>query len=351
MQVSIVQSENTLEGTMTTTRCPGALPALAIAALLAVAPGARAEDLIPFKMGISAPSFTILPVHFADLGGFYAKNGLKVEIVNSEGGTRGISVLLSGELQAMHVGLAPAVQANLKGADLRLIAATVNLLPFTVFATKQTTPPLQKGAKVAISTFGSETDIAVSVMLKQLGMTRDDVDITQIGGTTQRLGAMIAGRVDAAPLLEPAVSAARERGFPIVVDLAAQKTPWIFDAVVVTRTYLEEHPDHLTRFLKAYVEGTYKAFADETWAKEVIAKRFKTGDPKVIDATYRDFASQTAHDLAPSIEGAKSVLAQLKAINLQVGSDNPMDYLDLGLIDKLKAEGFFAAMQKQYGVK
>jgi hypothetical protein len=66
-------------------------------------------------------------------------------------------------------------------------------MPFTVFATKATNPPLQKGATVAISTFGSETDIAVSIMLAQLGMTRDDVAITQIGGTTQRLGAMIAG--------------------------------------------------------------------------------------------------------------------------------------------------------------
>ena len=172
-------------------------PAAMLAALLFLATAAaRAEDLIPFRMGISAPSFTILPVHFADVGGFYVKNGLKVEIVNSEGGTRGLQVLLSGELQAMHVGLAPAVQANLKGADLRLIAATVNLMPFTVFATKPTNPPLPKGATVAISTFGSETDIAVSIMLAQLGMTRDDVTITQIGGTTQRLGAMIAGRVD-----------------------------------------------------------------------------------------------------------------------------------------------------------
>ena len=336
---------------MLTTRCPGALPALMAAALLAAAPAARAADLIPFKMGISAPSFTILPVHFADLGGFYEKNGLKVEIVNSEGGTRGIQVLLSGELQAMHVGLAPAVQANLKGADLRLVAATVNLMPFTFFATKPTNPPLQKGATIAISTFGSETDIAVSIMLAQLGMTRDDVTITQIGGTTQRLGAMIAGRVDVAPLLEPAVTAARERGFPVVVDLAAKKTPWIFDAVVVTRSYLKEHPDVLTRFLKAYIEGAEKAFGDEKWAKEVIAKRFKTNDPKVIDATYRDYVASTARDLTPSVEGAKSVLAQLKAIKLQVGSDNPMDYLDLGLIDKLKAEGFIAATQKQYGVK
>jgi NitT/TauT family transport system substrate-binding protein len=323
-----------------------------LAALLCLATGAaRAEDLIPFRMGISAPSFTILPVHFADLGGFYEKNGLKVEIVNSEGGTRGLQVLLSGELQAMHVGLAPAVQANLKGADLRLIAATVNLMPFTVFATKKTDPPLRKGATVAISTFGSETDIAVSIMLAQLGMTRDDVTITQIGGTTQRLGAMIAGRVDAAPLLEPAVSAARERGFPVVMDLAANKTPWIFDAVVVTRGYLEQHPDVLTRFLKAYIEGAERAFVDEKWAKEAIAKRFKTSDPKVIDATWRDYVASTARDLTPSVEGAKSVLAQLKAIGLQTGSDDPMDFLDLGLIDKLKREGFVAATQKQYGVK
>src|SRR5215467_11741780 len=158
---------------------------------------------------------------------------------------------------------------------------------------------------------------------------------------------MIAGRVDAAPLLEPAVTTARERGFPVVVDLAAQKTPWIFDAVVVTRSYLKERPDNITRFLKAYVEGATRAFADEKWAKEVISKRFKTNDPKVIDATYRDYVAETAHDLAPSVDGAKSVLAQLKAINLEVGSDNPMDYLDLSFIDKLKAEGFIAAMQKQ----
>jgi ABC-type nitrate/sulfonate/bicarbonate transport system substrate-binding protein len=136
-----------------------------------------------------------------------------------------------------------------------------------------------------------------------------------------------------------------------VIDLAAKKTPWIFDAVVVRRSYLKDHPDVLTRFLKAYIEGAERAFGDETWAKEVIAKRFKTSDPKVIDATYRDYVASTARDLTPSVEGAKSVLAQLKAINLQTGSDNPMDFLDLGLIDKLKSDGFVAAAQKQYGVK
>src|SRR5262249_60315536 len=123
-----------------TTRRRRALPLLALAALLVTAAHARAEDPIPFRMGISAPSFTILPVHFADVGGFYAKNGLNVEIVNAEGGTRGLQVLLSGELQAMHVGLAPPVQANLKGADLRLVPPTLNLMPFPALAAKQKEP-------------------------------------------------------------------------------------------------------------------------------------------------------------------------------------------------------------------
>src|SRR5512139_1926658 len=82
-------------------------------ALSLAAPGAHAADPIPFKIGISAPVVTILPVWMAETGGFYAKEGLKVEVINMEGGTRGLQVLLSGEIQGMHVGLAPALLANI----------------------------------------------------------------------------------------------------------------------------------------------------------------------------------------------------------------------------------------------
>ena len=51
-----------------------------------------------------------------------------------EGGSRGVQVLLSGEIQAMHVGLAPVVQANKQGADLRLVTSTANTIPITIFA-------------------------------------------------------------------------------------------------------------------------------------------------------------------------------------------------------------------------
>src|SRR4029077_9801761 len=87
---------------------------LTLIALLAALP-ARADDLAPFKIGISAPVVTIFPVWMAQAAGLDAKEGLKVESISMEGGSRGVQVLLSGEIQAMHVGLAPGGRAKKKG--------------------------------------------------------------------------------------------------------------------------------------------------------------------------------------------------------------------------------------------
>jgi NitT/TauT family transport system substrate-binding protein len=311
---------------------------------------AEAADPIPFKIGISAPVVTILPVWMGEAGGFYGKEGLKVEVINMEGGTRGLQVLLSGEIQGMHVGLAPAVLANKQGADLRLVTSTCNTIPITMFTKAGIGPQDLKGKTFGISTFGSETDIAISILLKNLGLTRQDVTISQIGGSSQRFAALVAGRIDVAPLIEPGITRAKEQGFNPIVDLAAANTPWIFDSVVVTSAYLRQNRATLTRFVKAYVAGAYLALSDQKKAEEVIAQKFRTSDPKVIAATYADFKRLMPRDAAPSRAGAENVLAQLEAIGTDIGSRNLNDYLDFGIIDQLKREGYFAQLEKTYPV-
>jgi len=325
---------------------------LAIAASFLAMQTARGADLTSFRIGISAPVVTIFPVWMADAAGLYATEGLKVESISTEGGSRGVQVLLSGEIQAMHVGLAPVVQANKQGADLRLVTSTANTIPITIF----TSPAIKtaqdlKGKTIGISTFGSETDVAVSIALQRLGLSRQDVTVSQIGGSSQRFGALIAGRIDAAPLLEPTITAAKEKGFNPILDLAAANTPWIFDGVVVTGSYLKEHRDTLTHFVKAYVAGAYLALSDVKRAKQVIMQKFKTEDPTVIDATYNDFKRLMPLDAAPSIAGAKNVIAQLQATGVTVGSTDVNDYVDLSVIQSLKQDGYFDAMAKAYPVR
>jgi len=331
--------------------CAAATAAALTLAGILPATAARAAELIPFKMGVSAPVVAVLPVYLAEDGGFYRKQGLKVDIISMEGGTRGVQVLLSGEIQAMHVGLSPVVAANAQGADIRAVASSTNTLPITIFTAKQSNPPLPKGSTIGISTFGSETDIALTLALKALGLKREDMTITQIGGTTQRFAAMVAGRIDAAPMLEPATTAAKQKGFAPVYDLSAAKTPWIFDAVVVTSSYLKQHADTLTHFLMAYIEGAYWGLTEEAKAKEVIAQRFKTKDSVVIDATYAEFKRLMPLDVKPSVEGARNVIDNLQQTDVKVASRKVEDYVDLSLVENLRRTGFFADLQRRYGIK
>jgi NitT/TauT family transport system substrate-binding protein len=324
----------------------------AVLALVLGVPVTHAAELTPFKFGISAPVVTIFPVWMAEAAGLYAKEGLRVEVISTEGGSRGLQVLLSGEIQGMHVGLAPVVQANTAGAELRAITSTSNTVPITIF----TKPSIRdaaglKGATIGISTFGSETDIAVGLVLKKLGLSRQNVTISQIGGSGQRLAALFTGRIDAAPLLEPGITLAKEKGFYPILDLEAERTPWIFDAVVVTKSYMQQHQDTLIHFVRAYIAGAYLALADEKRAKEVLAQKFKTNDQKVIDATYSDFKRLMPLDAAPSIDGAKNVMAQLAGIGIEIGSKNVNDYVDDSIIRKLQQDGYFARMDKQYPIK
>ena len=65
------------------------LVALALILVGLRAPPAAGADLVAFKVGISDRVNTVLPLWMAEAGGFYAAQGLKVEIVTMGGGSRG----------------------------------------------------------------------------------------------------------------------------------------------------------------------------------------------------------------------------------------------------------------------
>lgn len=104
-------------------------------------------------------------------------------------------------------------------------------------------------------------------------------------------------------------SVAREQGLNPMVDLVAEKIPWLFSGLVVKRSYLDGHRDVLTRFLEATAEGNYLALSDEKRAKAVLAKEVKITDPKIIDISYEDFRQQSPVDLEPSRPGAQNIIA------------------------------------------
>jgi ABC-type nitrate/sulfonate/bicarbonate transport system substrate-binding protein len=108
---------------------------LAGLALLLVGWGSptAAAEMTTFKVGISESVNTVLALWMAEAGGFYATQGLDVEIINMNGGSRGAAELDAGRIDAMHVGMSSVVKLNEAGGDLRTIASLSNVVRFTFF--------------------------------------------------------------------------------------------------------------------------------------------------------------------------------------------------------------------------
>jgi NitT/TauT family transport system substrate-binding protein len=321
--------------------------ALALILAWAACAPARAAEPIVFRAGIADPVNTVLAWWTAQAAGFYAQEGLNVEIVNMSGGSRGAEALVAGSLDVMHVGLSSVVKLNRAGGDLRLIGSLSNVIRFTFFSAPgvRTATDL-KGGTVGVSTFGSESDSTVTLALQRLGLTRGDVTLKEYGGGPRRLAAVQSGEIKATALNEPFTSLAREAGVNVMVDLVPEQIAWLFSGITVRRGALASRHDALTRFLKATIEGNYLALSDERRAKETLARELKIADRKIIDISYNDFRQQSPRNIEPSRQGAENILAQFPG-----GSSRVEDYVDTTILDGLRAEGFFDEMQRKYAVK
>src|ERR1700746_2929481 len=74
-----------------------------------------AAEPIRFRAGIADPVNTVLAWWTAQAAGFYADQGLKVEIVNMNGGSRGAEELKAGRLDVIDGGLSSVVKLNPAG--------------------------------------------------------------------------------------------------------------------------------------------------------------------------------------------------------------------------------------------
>jgi NitT/TauT family transport system substrate-binding protein len=316
----------------------------AVLALVLVGWRPAMAQLVEVKAGISDPVNTVLAWYMARDAGFYSAQGLKVDIINMSGGSRGAAELQAGRLDIMHVGLSSVIRINRAGGDIRTIGSLSNVIRFTFFSAPEVKTAAElKGGVIGVSTFGSESDSTVTLALARLALTRNDVVLKEYGGGIRRLDAVKSGEIKATPLNEPLASLARAQGVNVLVDLVPEQIPWVFSSIVVRRGDIAGRRDLLMRFLKGTIEGNYLALNDEKRAKEVLAKELKITDPKVLDITYNDFKAQSPANIEISQPGTENILAQFPG-----GSQRLEDYVDASLLAALKAEGYFTAMQQKY---
>ena len=158
----------------------------------------RAE---PLRIVYTAVSLMYGPLWVTQEAGIFRKNHLETELLYISGGNLSTAALVSGDVQIAFTGAANVVAANLTGADVVLLGATIDRLPFEIWTAPKVKTSIQlKGTKMGLTRIGLTTHFVARYVLKSWGLRETDVTFIQTGGQPELFAALKAGLIQSAIL-------------------------------------------------------------------------------------------------------------------------------------------------------
>ena len=149
------------------------------------------------------------------------KYGFDLEYIAIENGTVGMQALLANEAQFLFSTSSLAVNANLRGSDVAVVAGGLNFIPDKLIVRPEIAKPEDlAGKRLAISRFGSSSETSAKLTLEKVGVKPESVSLIQLGGVSTRQAALMAGQVQATVLSDPQATAATTAGMKLWVDLS-----------------------------------------------------------------------------------------------------------------------------------
>jgi NitT/TauT family transport system substrate-binding protein len=170
-------------------------------------------------VGISTPGLYEIPVEIAQRKGFYRDEGLEVRKVVVRTGLH-VAALLAGELDYSTVS-GIIGRATMQGFPVKGVMGWFDR-PLHMLIARPGNKSIAdlRGKRIAVSTVGSAPHIVVREALMQAGVNPDKEVVTlAVGGSGERLNALVSGAVDATPLDLAYIDKAEKMGLVPLVYL------------------------------------------------------------------------------------------------------------------------------------
>jgi NitT/TauT family transport system substrate-binding protein len=309
-----------------------------------MAPGALpTPEKTEIKMGLSVTETSQFAAQLAFMAGIYEKNGLDVQITVFEGDGKVMQALQAGQLDVGFGGTSAFITSQT--TDVPVVGLAVNAIILTdeLVATAEVTDAESlKGKCVAVSTFGGTSHGAVILSLRELGLTPEDVVITEVGGQSARIAALQGGACAAAP-----VDAARHEemaglGFNFLVNLKEAKLPWGRSGLGVTEEWLAANPNTATVVAASVLEAQNMLWTDADKASEYYAEFTQSSveEAKALILEFQEIGNRPMTWPDEAFQNPKDVLATVNPDMLEVPVT---DAFDRSVLEGLKASGFYEA--------
>ncbi|MGE5817853.1 MAG: ABC transporter substrate-binding protein, partial [Deltaproteobacteria bacterium] len=282
--------------------------------------------------------------------GLFRKYGLDVSLIFTAGGSLGVQAMLSGDVAMNLSDGAASVGSKLSGVDNLMVASFINTFPYSLISIPEIKQVSQlKGTSVAVSRFGSATDLGVRMALAKVGLNAEkDVTMLQIGAQTARFTALQTKQVQSTIITPPFTLTARKMGYNTLIDMAQLNIPYQLTALTVMRSYIKEHPDILQAAVTALSEGIHYYKREKEATIKILGKYLKTDDHEALEETYREVALKVLPEKPyPTLPGIQTILDEYAKRFPKAKTMRPEEFVDLSFVKKLDDEGFFERLYKR----
>jgi NitT/TauT family transport system substrate-binding protein len=315
---------------------------------LSITPTVFAQ-LARLKTSYSALTANMAAYWLAKDAKIFEKHGLSVDVVLIESGVTTVQALTAGETQIAMGGGTVAVSSNLAGSDIVTIASIEPRLPYALLAQKEIkTFDQLKGKRLAISRFGSASDLAARLILQRYGLTPDkDVTILQTGGTSTRLSALSKRSVDATILTPEFFNVAKKIGFTILADPTQYDIPFPQLEVITSRAFLKAQPDIATRYMRAIVEGIHTVKTNPEPSIRAMGKYLRIDDREALEDVYRLYKEIYPQIPHPSVAAIQTQLTWMAEKDARAAAAKPEQFIDGTILREIEKSGFLQKLSQQ----
>jgi NitT/TauT family transport system substrate-binding protein len=312
---------------------PFVIVSCALAAFLGAAKISRAQDRV--HVAISNFSASYISMHIAQKRGFYAEEGMSVEVILMAGLTSTRALIGN----SVEFGSASNPTAAVQGAKLKILMVFNDKPPGGFMAQPgfKSVGEL-RGKRVGGSTVGSLDYGWLKEVLPKFGLQLEkDVNFVPVGSTSARYTALRAGSIDAASLSPPASLLAQAAGYPTLFRFADHLED-IQASIVATDERLVSQSDLARRFMRATVKGQRVYLAQRQAGITALMEFTRQTDRELMARVYDDHMKTVARDGTIPERLQRIVIDRSKRFTGVTRDVRPEEIFDFSFLNRAQAE-------------
>jgi len=282
------------------------------------------------KVRVAMPGYTIAGISFltAKLNGYYAAEGLDVELIAMRAPTANLAVL-SSSVEFSTVPLA-GLNTALRGGALKIIMVHFDKPQHVLFVKNDLQNlKLLRGKKVAVSGPGVIDDVLLREVLASSGIDANkELAILSMGSADTRVTSLISGAVDGAMIIAPHTFTAKDAGFRELVVFRDQGLLLPSGGIAAREETLRSDPALVERFTRASMMGFIHSRDNRAGAIRVLSKTLRI-DEAVAAKVYDSSRPTMTADGTLSEDAQKKMaafVAKSSGLKEHIAADKAFDF-------------------------